>query len=41
MKIFIPQVIPGFVIQGGGFEIGMSPKETNPPIKNEPIMAKK
>ena len=29
------RVIPGFVIQGGGFEIGMSPKETNPPIKNE------
>ena len=29
------RVIPGFVIQGGGFEIGMSPKKTNPPIKNE------
>ena len=29
------RVIPGFVIQGGGFEIGMSPKGTNPPIKNE------
>ncbi|MFL2732143.1 MAG: peptidylprolyl isomerase [Gammaproteobacteria bacterium] len=29
------RVIPGFVIQGGGFEIGMSAKETNPPIKNE------
>ena len=29
------RVIPGFVIQGGGFEIGMSPKETNPAIKNE------
>ena len=29
------RVIPGFVIQGGGFEIGMSQKNTNPPIKNE------
>ena len=29
------RVIPGFVIQGGGFEIRMAPKETNPPIKNE------
>ena len=29
------RVIPGFVIPGGGFEIGMSPKKTNPPIKNE------
>ena len=29
------RVIPGFVIQGGGFVIGMAPKETNPRIKNE------
>ena len=36
-RVMGPNRVPpkGFVIQGGGFEIGMSPKETNPPIKNE------
>ena len=34
-NVLFHRIIPGFVIQGGGFEIGMSPKETNPPIKNE------
>jgi peptidyl-prolyl cis-trans isomerase B (cyclophilin B) len=29
------RVIPGFMIQGGGFEPGMSQKTTNDPIKNE------
>ena len=29
------RVIPGFMIQGGGFTTNMTPKETNPPIKNE------
>ena len=29
------RVIPGFMIQGGGFESGLSQKSTNPPIKNE------
>lgn len=29
------RVIPGFMIQGGGFESGMSQKPTNDPIKNE------
>ena len=29
------RVMPGFVIQGGGFEDGMKKKETNDPIKNE------
>ncbi len=29
------RVIPGFMIQGGGFESGMIQKSTNPPIKNE------
>lgn len=29
------RVIPGFMIQGGGFAPGMKEKETNPPIKNE------
>lgn len=29
------RVIPGFVIQGGGFQSGMVKKETNAPIKNE------
>ncbi len=29
------RVIPGFVIQGGGFEHPMNRKETLPPIKNE------
>ena len=31
----IHRVIPGFVIQGGGFASGMVKKETFPPIKNE------
>lgn len=29
------RVIPGFVIQGGGFEPGMKKKQTHPPIINE------
>ena len=29
------RVIPGFVIQGGGFESGMQQKSTKEPIKNE------
>ncbi len=29
------RVIPGFMIQGGGFEPGMSEKSTQAPIKNE------
>jgi peptidyl-prolyl cis-trans isomerase A (cyclophilin A) len=29
------RVIPGFVIQGGGFTADMQKKPTNPPIKNE------
>jgi peptidyl-prolyl cis-trans isomerase B (cyclophilin B) len=29
------RVIPGFMIQGGGFESGMTQKTTNAPIKNE------
>lgn len=29
------RVIPDFVIQGGGFESGMKPKETRKPVKNE------
>ena len=29
------RVIPGFMIQGGGFDSSMQQKDTNPPIKNE------
>ena len=29
------RVIPGFMIQGGGFLPNLTPKPTNPPIKNE------
>jgi len=29
------RVIPGFVIQGGGFEKGMNKRKSGPPIKNE------
>ncbi len=29
------RVIPGFMIQGGGFEPGMKQKSTNAPVKNE------
>ena len=29
------RVIDGFMIQGGGFDLDMSQKETDPPIKNE------
>lgn len=29
------RVIPGFMIQGGGFEAGLAQKKTNPPIPNE------
>ncbi|MEG3131953.1 peptidylprolyl isomerase A [Rouxiella sp. T17] len=29
------RVIPGFMVQGGGFTANMQQKSTNPPIKNE------
>ena len=29
------RVIPGFMVQGGGFEPGMTQKKTNAPIQNE------
>ena len=29
------RVIPGFMIQGGGFTADLNQKQTNPPIKNE------
>jgi len=29
------RVIPGFMIQGGGFEPGFKEKATNPPVRNE------
>jgi len=29
------RVIPGFMVQGGGFDSSMQQKDTNPPIKNE------
>lgn len=29
------RVIPGFMIQGGGFDAGMKQRPTKPPIKNE------
>lgn len=29
------RVIPGFMIQGGGFEVGMKQKPTREPVKNE------
>lgn len=31
----IHRVVPGFVVQGGGFTAEMKEKETNPPITNE------
>jgi peptidyl-prolyl cis-trans isomerase A (cyclophilin A) len=31
----IHRIIPGFVIQGGGFSAEMKEKDTNPPITNE------
>jgi peptidyl-prolyl cis-trans isomerase A (cyclophilin A) len=31
----IHRVVPGFVVQGGGFTAEMKEKETNPPIANE------
>ena len=35
------RVIPGFMIQGGGFEPGMKQKKTRAPIKNEASNGKK
>jgi peptidyl-prolyl cis-trans isomerase A (cyclophilin A) len=35
------RVIPGFMIQGGGFEPGMKQKKTRAPIKNEAANGKK
>jgi peptidyl-prolyl cis-trans isomerase A (cyclophilin A) len=29
------RIVPGFVIQGGGFTEGMTQKKTQPPVKNE------
>jgi peptidyl-prolyl cis-trans isomerase B (cyclophilin B) len=29
------RVIPGFMIQGGGYTTGLKPRKTRPPIKNE------
>ena len=29
------RIVPGFVIQGGGFTEDMTQKDTNPPVKNE------
>ena len=29
------RVIPGFMVQGGGFQPGMSQKPTDPPVENE------
>ena len=33
--VIFHRIIPGFVVQGGGFTTDMQQKPTNPPIKNE------
>ena len=36
-NVLFHRIIPGFVIQGGGFEIGMNQKPTKDPIINEAV----